>query len=57
MGGAIISVEAQTEQEAKKQLNELKKKAKELGLVDERTRIIGYDDKEKVWRGYSWLHS
>ena len=57
MGGAIISVEAQTEQEAKKQLDQLKKKAKELGLLDERTRFIGYDDKDKVWRGYSWLHS
>ena len=57
MGGAIISVEAKTEKEAKKQLDELKRKAKELGLVDERTRVIGYDDKEKVWRGYSWLHS
>lgn len=57
MGGAIISVEAQTEQEAKKRLDQFKKKGRELGLVDERTRIIGYDDKNKVWRGYSWLHS
>lgn len=57
MGGAIISVEAKSKQEAKKQLDQLKKKGKELGLVDERTRFIGYDDKNKVWRGYSWLHS
>lgn len=57
MGGATIMVETKTEKEAEKQLNELKKKAKELGLVDERTRFIGYDDKQKVWRGYSWLHS
>lgn len=53
----MISVETQTEQEAKKHLDQLKEKARELGLVDERTRIVGYDDKNKVWRGYSWLHS
>ena len=57
MGGAMISVETQTEQEAKAHLDQLKEKARELGLVDERTRIVGYDDKNKVWRGYSWLHS
>lgn len=57
MGGAIISVEAPTKKEAEKQLVQHKKVAKILGLTDERTRYVGYDDKQKLWRGYIWLHS
>lgn len=57
MGGAMISVEAKTEKEAKKQLAEFKKQGKQMGLTDERTRYVGYDDKERLWRGYIWLHS
>lgn len=57
MGGAIIAIEANTEQEAQKLLDAHKREAERLGLKDERDRIVGYDDKKKVWRGYIWLHS
>ena len=57
MGGAIIAIEANTEQEAQKLLDAHKREAERLGLKDERDRIVGYDDKKKVWRGYIWLRS
>lgn len=50
-------VETETQKEAQEQLDRMKKEAEEMGLVDERTRFIGYDEKDKLWRGYIWLHS
>jgi len=57
MSGATIIVEGKTEKELKKLLEEHKRHAKQMGLVDERLRIINYDEQAKVWRGSIWLHS
>lgn len=57
MGGTTVMVEAKTEQEVNEQLEEHKKQAEKVGLMDERTRFVGYDKQQKVWRGYIWLHS
>lgn len=57
MGGVIVTVEADSKEEADKLLEAQKDQAEKYGLIDERTRYVGYDDKEKVWRGYMWLHS
>lgn len=57
MGGATIIVEGKTEKELKKLLEEHKRLGKQMGLVDERLRIINYDEQAKVWRGSIWLHS
>lgn len=56
MGGATIIVEGKTEKELKKLLEEHKRLGKQMGLVDERLRIINYDEQAKVWRGSIWLH-
>lgn len=45
-------VEATTQTEAEQQLTELKKQAKQPGLIEERIKHIGYDEKEKVWRAH-----
>jgi len=57
MGGTLITVEAETEAGVQKKLAEQKRKAKGLGLTDNRGEVVEYDDLKKVWRGFVWVHS
>jgi len=57
MGGTLITVEAETEAGVQKKLAEQKRKAKGLGLTENRGEVVEYDDLKKVWRGFVWVHS
>lgn len=57
MSGAIISVETKTEKEANNQLDAHKRQAIRMGLMHQRSRHVGYDDNDHIWRGYLWMHT
>jgi len=57
MGGANIIVIGKTEQEVRAKLSEQKRQARQMGLLDERLNHIEYDQKERLWKGYLWIHS
>jgi len=56
MGGAFVSTEGETQEEAKAKMEPEQVKAKKLGLI-ERAKDLFYDEPRKVWVFAIWFHS
>jgi len=57
MGGTLITVEADTEAGAWQKLAKQKRKARSMGLTENRAEQVAYDQQKRVWRGFVWVHT
>ena len=56
MGGAFVSAEGKTQEEAKAKMEPEQARAKKLGFIERAQRML-YDEQKKVWIFAIWFHS